>query len=52
VNDLKLQGQPTILEEDMLLDRKGARCVSYLSNGKEYGVHAVAADSGQSPRTL
>jgi hypothetical protein len=38
-------------EEDILLDRKDALCVSYLSYGMECGVHAVAADSGQSLKT-
>ena len=41
-----------VLEKDILLDRKDARSVRYLSGGKECAVHAVAADSGQSPRTL
>jgi hypothetical protein len=41
-----------VLEKDILLDRKDARSVRYLSGGKEWGVRAVAADSGQSPRTL
>jgi hypothetical protein len=34
-------------EEDILLDRKGARHVLYLSSGMDYGVHAAAVDSGQ-----
>jgi hypothetical protein len=37
-----------VLEEDILLDRKGAQCVRHLSSGTACGVHAVAADSGQS----
>jgi hypothetical protein len=44
-------GQLTVLEEDILLDTKGARCVRYLSNGKEYGVHAAGASLGQSLKT-
>jgi hypothetical protein len=36
-----------VLEEDVLLDRKGARCVSYLSSGRDCGVHAAAVSSGQ-----
>jgi hypothetical protein len=35
-------------EEDILQDRKGARCVSYLSSGTDCGVPAVAVNSGQS----
>ncbi len=34
-------------EVDILLDRKGALCVSYLSGGMGYGVHAAAVSSGQ-----
>ena len=33
-----------VLEEDILMDRKGALCVRYFSYGMECGVHAVAAD--------
>jgi hypothetical protein len=36
-----------VLEEDVLLDRKGARCVSYLSSGRDCGVQAAAVRSGQ-----
>jgi len=34
-------------EEDILLDRKGARHVLYLSSGMDYGVHAAVLGSGQ-----
>jgi len=33
-------------EEDILLDRKDARHVDYLSTGMDCGVHAVVAGSG------
>jgi hypothetical protein len=36
-----------VLEEDILMDRKDARCVGYLSSGMGYGVHAAAAGLGQ-----
>ena len=47
-NGIRLSDQLTVLEEDILLDRKGAWYVRYLSSGMECGVHVVAADSGQS----
>jgi hypothetical protein len=50
-NNIRRSGQLTVLEEDILLDTKGARCVRYLSNGKEYGVHAAEASLGQSLKT-
>ena len=34
-----------------MLDRKGARHVDYLLTGMDYGVHAVAGDSGQTQET-
>jgi hypothetical protein len=34
--------------EDILLDREDALCVRYLLTGMDFGVHAAAADSGQS----
>jgi hypothetical protein len=34
-NDIRLSGQLMVLKEDILLDRKDARCVSYLSSGSE-----------------
>jgi len=39
-------------EEDILLDRKGAQCVRYLSSGTDCGAHVVERDSGQSLGTL
>ncbi|HJU35201.1 MAG TPA: hypothetical protein VJ695_08780 [Nitrososphaera sp.] len=38
-------------EEDILLDRKDALRVSYLSCGMGYGVHAAAVGSGQILKT-
>jgi hypothetical protein len=34
-NEIRLSGQLMVLKEDILLDRKGARCGSYLSSGRE-----------------
>jgi len=31
----------------ILQDRKGVRCVRYLSSGRDCGVHAAATGSGQ-----
>jgi hypothetical protein len=39
-------------EVDILLDRKGALCVSYLSSGMDYGVRTVEANLGQSLEIL
>ncbi len=50
-DDIRLWGQLAVLEEDILLDRKGARYVRYLSSGTGCGVHAAAANSEQSLRT-
>ena len=47
-NSLKLLSQRVIpVEEDILLGRKGAQYVSYLSSGMDYGVHAADVGSGQ-----
>ncbi|MFL6510542.1 MAG: hypothetical protein ACJ700_05075 [Nitrososphaera sp.] len=47
--DIRLSSRSTLLqeEEDILLDRKGARHVNYLSGEMGFGVHAVAANSDQ-----
>jgi len=49
-NSIGLSDQLTVLE-GILPDRKDARCVRYLSSGRDLGAHVVAADSGQSPGT-
>jgi hypothetical protein len=49
-NDSRLLTQLMVLEEeeeDILLDRKDARCVRYLSSGMDSGAHAVAVGFGQ-----
>ena len=52
-NDIRLSDQLTALEEeDILLDKKDARHVRYLSSGTaECGVRAVEANLGQSLET-
>ena len=47
VNDIKLSSHLTVWEEDILLDKKDARHVRYLSSGMDCGVHAAAVGSGQ-----
>jgi hypothetical protein len=51
VNDIRLSSQLTVLDQDILLDRKGAQCASCLSSGMDYGVRAAAVGSGQTPET-
>ncbi len=50
-NAIKLSSLLMFLEgvekEDILLDRKDARYVRYLSSGMDCGVHAAAVGSGQ-----
>jgi hypothetical protein len=45
-NDIRLKDHLTVLG-DILQDRKGVRCVRYLSRGTDFGVHAAAAGSEQ-----
>ena len=45
-NDIRLSN-PLALGEDILLDRKDARYVRYLSSGMDCGAHAAAVGSGQ-----
>jgi hypothetical protein len=40
-----------VVEDDILLDRKGVQYVSYLSSGMDYGVPAAVVGSGQTQRT-
>ncbi len=47
-NDIRLSDHLEVLEEDILLDRRGVLPVDYLSSGVGYGVHAVVVGSGQS----
>lgn len=51
VNDIRLSSHLPVWEEDILLDRKDARCVRYLSDGMDYGVHAAAVGLGQTLET-
>ena len=46
-NDIRLLSPLTVLEGDILLDRKDARYAPYLSSGMDYGAHAAAVGSGQ-----
>ncbi len=46
-NDIRLPSHLIVPEEDILMDRKGALCVSYLWIGMDYGVHAAAVGLGQ-----
>jgi hypothetical protein len=46
-NDIKLSSHLTVWEEDILLDRKDASHVRYLSSGMDCGARAAAVDSGQ-----
>ncbi len=40
-----------VLQQDILLDRKGVRCVGYLLCGMDSGVPVAAVGLRQTPRT-